>query len=184
MRADRTLRLVPAEIASRETGAAGAYEDLLDRHWAALVRYAAAIVRSGDAAQDIAQEAFVRLWASRAHAGSPQNAEREVAYLYRTVRNLSLNERRWRRVRALWLERQPADGAQAPAVEDEEAVDARVRRAVAELPRRRREVFELARYHDLTYQQIAVALGLSAQTVANHMSAALRDLRSALHDLL
>jgi RNA polymerase sigma-70 factor (ECF subfamily) len=83
----------------------------------------------------------------------------------------------------LWRATQSSD-AQTPAPDDEEETERRVREAVAGLPRRRREVFELARYHDLTHQQIALTLSMAPQTVANHMSAALRDLRIALADLL
>jgi RNA polymerase sigma-70 factor (ECF subfamily) len=52
--------------------------------------------------------------------------------------------------------------------------------AVSRLPERRREVFRLAREEGLSYQEIADILGLSTQTVANHMSLALADLRTAL----
>jgi RNA polymerase sigma-70 factor (ECF subfamily) len=52
--------------------------------------------------------------------------------------------------------------------------------AVTRLPERRREVFRLVREEGLSYQEIAEIMGLSTQTVANHMSLAMADLRAAL----
>jgi RNA polymerase sigma-70 factor (ECF subfamily) len=56
--------------------------------------------------------------------------------------------------------------------------------AVARLPERRREVFRLAREEGLSYQEIADILHLSLQTVANHTSLAMADLRTALRPYL
>jgi DNA-directed RNA polymerase specialized sigma24 family protein len=53
-------------------------------------------------------------------------------------------------------------------------------RAVALLPERRREVYLLVRHHGLSHQEVAQALDLSSQTVANHMRLALIDLRRSL----
>jgi len=55
-----------------------------------------------------------------------------------------------------------------------------VRSALADLPPRRREVFSLARFHGLSYAEIAETLDVSPQTVANQMSAALSTLRKQL----
>jgi RNA polymerase sigma-70 factor (ECF subfamily) len=180
MRHARALRLIASSTTPPHAGAGDDYERLLQAYWGPLVRYARGIIGSTDSAEDVVQEAFVRLW-QRREALEP---ERLTAFLYRTVRNLSFNERRWSRVRDLWRAGQPGDEVYEPLPDDEEATEQRVREAVAMLPRRRREVFELARYHDLSYQQIAFTLSLAPQTVANHMSAALRDLRHALADLI
>ena len=56
--------------------------------------------------------------------------------------------------------------------------------AVGTLPPRRREVFLLARFGGLAYQEIADTMETSPQTVANQMSLALTDLRTLLSDVL
>lgn len=61
-------------------------------------------------------------------------------------------------------------------LEEKEAAAA-IEAAVSSLSPRRREVFELVRLHRLSYQQVAETLPISAQTVANHMNAALSKLR-------
>ena len=52
------------------------------------------------------------------------------------------------------------------------------------MPRRRREVFRLARERGFSYSEIAEITQLSRQTVANHMSLALSDLRVVLRPFL
>jgi RNA polymerase sigma factor (sigma-70 family) len=52
--------------------------------------------------------------------------------------------------------------------------------AVDSLPLRRRQVFTLVRHYGLSYRETAAVLDLSPQTVANHLSLALADLRESL----
>jgi RNA polymerase sigma-70 factor (ECF subfamily) len=166
-------------VAQQLTSVTDDYERLLTAYWGPLVRYARGIIGSTDGAEDVVQEAFVGLWQRR----EPLAPDRIAPFLYRAVRNRALNDRRWNRVRHLWRAAQAGERCAPPPCE-EEVTEQRVRDAVAMMPRRRREVFELARYHDLTHKQIALALSMAPQTVANHMSAALRDLRVSLADLL
>jgi RNA polymerase sigma-70 factor (ECF subfamily) len=63
-------------------------------------------------------------------------------------------------------------------VEDE--MQAAVRQAVAALPDRCREVFELSRVHGLKYTEIAETLEISVKTVEAQMGKALRILREVL----
>ncbi|MBI4540565.1 MAG: RNA polymerase sigma-70 factor [Gemmatimonadetes bacterium] len=166
-------------------GDSSALDELLALYWGRLVAYAQTLVVSEDAAEDIAQEAFMRLWERRSE-WNPGSEPRPL--LYRIVRNLALNELRWRNLRARWVERlaakaRPQGPSPVLAAEGEE-LRAAVARAVESLPPRRREVFVLARFHNLSYQGIAEVLGISAQTVANQMSAALSDLRGSLASFL
>ena len=162
-------------------GDTGALRRLLDDAWAPLVRYLASLSDSPDAAQDAAQEAFVRLWERRERwrGGSAR------AVLFRIGRNVALDQARRAEVRH---RKPPVDPmARRPATPDDELRAARTRgrvsEALAALPPRRREVFELVRFDGLAYREVADVLGLSPQTVANQMSLALRDLRTLLADL-
>ena len=179
IRSTSRLRLEPP-IAQETASATDDYDRLLRKYWGPLVRYAGGIIGTTDGAEDVVQDAFVAWW-ERGEALAP---DRIAPFLYRAVRNRALNERRWHRVRRLWRDAQSTTEPSAPPPCEEEATEQRVREAVQGMPRRRREVFELARYHDLTHRQIAEALSMAPQTVANHMSAALSDLRVSLADLL
>jgi RNA polymerase sigma-70 factor, ECF subfamily len=162
-----------------------ALDELLRGYWQALVLYAGHLSEGElDAAEDLVQEAFMRLWERRS---SWRPGSDPAAVLYTIVRNLALNERRTRRTRALILRRVTLPPA-APPTPGEELENGELARAIREaieaLPTRRREVFLLARFHGLSYAQIAETMAVSPQTVANHMSAALAALRARLGPLL
>jgi RNA polymerase sigma-70 factor, ECF subfamily len=164
-----------------QAGDHGALDEALEKYWEPLVRYAYGSLGNRDGAEDSAQEAFVRLWQHRAE-WCAQGSLR--GYLYRILRNYLHNERRAMRVRARWRDRALRRERRGPLtpiefVERSELSDA-VGAALSALPPRRREIFSLSRVHGLSYQEIAETLGISPQTVANQMSAALSTLREQL----
>jgi RNA polymerase sigma-70 factor (ECF subfamily) len=55
-----------------------------------------------------------------------------------------------------------------------------IREAIDELPEQCRNIFQLSRYQELTYQEIATVLNLSVKTVENQMGKALKLLRNKL----
>src|SRR6266566_2020689 len=63
-------------------------ESLFAAHESALLAYAQSLVKQNETAQDIVQEAFMRLHADFDNVRQPQ------AWLYRTVHNLALNHLR------------------------------------------------------------------------------------------
>lgn len=163
-------------------GDPSALDQLLEQYWTPLVAYAARLLYSRDAAEDVVQETVLRVWRGRTQ-WTP--TERLESFLYRITRNLALNERRRSRVRERYRERalrDPGCGVATP-VETTERTEIReaIARALEMLPPRRREVFILARYHGHTYREIADIMEISPQTVANQMTAALEELRHHLH---
>lgn len=167
-------------LARLQSGDEGAFDTVFRTWYPVLVRVAAAMLRDGDAAEEVAQDVMHELW-RRAHVLDAGMSLR--AYLLRAVRNRALNHARHLRVRrdtrgdveALYNEPVASD---APVVAGE--LSEAVQRAVAELPPRCREVFELSRVDGLTYDEIAEALGISTKTVEAQMGKALRVLRARL----
>lgn len=165
-------------------GDASALDELLADHWTDLVAYATRILDSPDAAEDVAQETFIRVWERRQRI-HPTGSLRP--FLYRIARNLALNRSRRLRIRAEWRSnRTPVyPSATGPAqIAEHNELKRAADRAIDALPERRREVFVLARYHDLSYREIAHVMKISPQTVANQMSAALAELREALEPFI
>jgi len=169
------------QVERLRAGDRDAFEVVFRAYYARLADYANGLVRSRDVAEDVVQEVFVALWTQRERLTSPDNL---VGYLYRSVRNRSLNQIRHRRMVADWQTRQAAEEPKAAAPADREAENAEivaaVRQAVSTLSPRCREVFELSRDRGLTYPEIAETLGISIKTVETLMGRALKGVRERL----
>jgi RNA polymerase sigma-70 factor, ECF subfamily len=163
-----------------------ALQVLMNRYWKKLWAYSSEIVSDSDEAEDVVLETFVKIWYRRIH-WAPSGPV--AAYLYRITRNVALNTLRSRKARVRLCRKaseavlDTSGSAGVDALFDEEAMRVRVKAAIELLPMRRREVFILSRFHELTHREIGEALGISLQTVANQMSRALSDLREALRDV-
>lgn len=178
---------VPAPAEERELvrrlrdGDGSALKRLLRLYWEGIVRYTLHIIENRDQAEDIAQEAFIRLWI---HRNRWRRSDTLRPILYRIARNLALNEVRRRGAFRRWVRRSrpsPVDPSPGPLQDALSAeLDAVVRRAVDSLPERRREIFILVRFHHMSHRDAGEVLGISTQTVANQMSLALTDLHHAL----
>ncbi len=174
---DRLDRL----MAAVKGGSSRALGRLMNLCWDDLVRYAARQLGDVELARDLVQEAFIQVW-ERRRGWRPRGSAR--AYMYRIVRHQVIDEKRKQGVRRRWAERQQQLDAPRPATPAEE-FDAKVladafETAVASLPDRRREVFELVFQRGLSHAEAAAVLDISVQTVANQMSAALRSVRQAI----
>jgi RNA polymerase sigma-70 factor (ECF subfamily) len=174
-----TVDQVDFELLPRiRNGDEAALATLLERYWKPVVRYVAGFLGGADAAEDAAQEAFVRLW-ERRETLKPSGSVRGL--LFRMARNAALDEGRRRGAR----ERADAYAPEVPISTPADALENTelggiIAAAVDALPEQRRDVFVLVRHHGLSYKEASQVLDLAPQTVANHLCMALADLRTAL----
>jgi RNA polymerase sigma-70 factor, ECF subfamily len=172
-----------ALLARVRAGDEPAFEQLFRRYAESLYDCAYGYVESRDAAQEIVQQLFATLWERRQQWDVPGTV---VTYLFRAVRNASLNALRDRRRNLAFRARlsSAALDAPPPAGVDQEVEAAElaiaVARVVSRLPERCREVFRLNRYHQLSYAEVAQVMNVSVKTVEIHMARALRELRTRL----
>jgi len=120
------------------------------------------------AAQDVTQEVFVRVF--RAAPSFRQDA-RLSTWLYRIVANACLDELRRRRRLLLFGDLPPTLHPVVSAAEPADP-DAEVTRAVSRLSPRLRMAVLLRYFDDLSYHEIAHALGVTPGTVASRLSRA------------
>ena len=173
----------PTPAAWHDGDADGAVEQLYAAHWRSLVRLGFLLLRDLGTAEEVTQDAFVavhRKW------GSLRDPDRALAYLRRAVVNGSRSRLRHLKVVRAHTERQPpavttrgADEALLEASRREAVLD-----ALAQLPRRQREVLSLRYYADLSEAQIAETLGISRGAVKSHASRGAAALRHLLADHL
>lgn len=133
-----------------------------------------------DDALDVVQTTYLKVLDGRARFAGRSSFR---TWLYAVVRQTALDQRRRRRTRAAlirrWLERPAA--SEPPAGGDR--VAERVRRALAGLPRRQREVAELVFYQDLTLEEAAAVMAVSIGSARTHYDRAKRSLARALAEL-
>lgn len=163
-------------------GERDALGELLRRYWPKLVAYATLVLGAEDDAEDVVQDTFCSIWQHRERWISSSSV---ASYLYQITRNKSYNRLR-KSATEHRLRSKIASITSTQAVEQshDASLYRTVAMAVAELAPRRREVFILARVHGLTYREIAATMQISVQTVANQMTAALDQLRTAVHSKL
>ena len=176
--------LSPHLLARIRQGDREAFEKFFWGWYPRLANYAVRILQNRDAAEDAVQDGLIALWERREKL--PEGSAL-VGYLFRSVRNRSLNQLRQRRTHGRWLAALDPEPTLEPEVEtgiEDQDLDQAYRAALAEVSPRGREVFLLSRDHGLSYPQIAETLGISVKTVETLMGRVLRSLRSRLIPLL
>jgi RNA polymerase sigma-70 factor (ECF subfamily) len=165
--------------------------ELATRHHRAIVSFIAGIVSDGEQAEDLAQEAFVRVY-RHAREWRP-GAAKFTTWLFTIARNLALNEIRDRKKRpALALDasddgsgerasaRIAAAGETPAELASRRDISDVVRAAVATLPEPFRVVLVLCDLEQLTYEECAAALDIPIGTVRSRLSRARGQLSERL----
>ena len=161
-----------------------AFERAFKEHFKALHAYAFTIIRDEENAEEIVQNVFFKLWEKKEQMEGITSLK---AYLYKATYNDSLNFLKHNKVRAAY-----ETYAKATNSDRNDAVDtlstkelqAKIDKALNELPEQCRTIFQMSRFEELKYREIADQLGLSVKTVENQMGKALKVLREKLADCL
>lgn len=165
-------------VAAAAKGDAGAFEKLVREHQKNVYSLAYKLTGSAEDAQDASQDAFLRAYQN---LGSFRGDSRVSVWLYRLTYNASMDI--IKRSRRGTLVPMPTDeeGAEldvpdtAPQPDEElerrEELEA-VREAIGELDPEKREILIMREYRDMSYSDIASALGLEEGTVKSRLSRA------------
>ena len=170
-------------LARSARGDRRAFDELVTRYGPMALRVAARMAPDRQSAEDIAQEAMVRIW-RRAEEFDGRRA-RFTTWLYRIVVNLCIDLRRKPRPVALPEDFDPVDPS-AGAAEDMEADERRAAlvRAIDELPSGQRAALTLVYDEGLSGAEAAQVLGVSTKAVERLLARArarLRELLTAGH---
>jgi RNA polymerase sigma-70 factor (ECF subfamily) len=159
------------------------FEKLFRNHHKALHNLAFNLVRDSDAAKDIVQEVFAKLWQNRKRL---EFGEQIRHYLFKATSHTALNYLRTSRKFI------PAENEHflhllaSPGLDDMQyqELELRVRAAIDKLPPKCKLIYLLSRQEGLKYQEIADTLDISVKTVENQMGIALEKLRDDLRTYL
>jgi len=150
--------------------------ELFSAEESGLLRFAYGFVARREVAEELVQEAFMRLHQHWAEVENPR------AWLFRSVRNLALNHiRDHSRERALPENSEIDSGAAVPAemLGRMEAIGM-MRLLLAEMPDEDRALLELKYHQDLKYNEISERTGLSVGNVGYKLHHLLKGMGDAL----
>jgi RNA polymerase sigma-70 factor, ECF subfamily len=171
-------------VAACLRGEAGAFDLVVERHQRTVYQLCYRFVTNHEDASDLTQDVFLRAYRGLRNFRGDSTLG---TWLYRIGVNVCLN-----RVGVKAPPTEPIDERQHVDTTAESAAEkllrgeraARVRAAIAQLPRKQRAAVILRMYHDMAHQEIAAALGSSVGAVKANVFHALQNLRKLLGDEL
>jgi RNA polymerase sigma-70 factor (ECF subfamily) len=162
-------------------GSEPAFRQLSRRCVPAAVRLAQRILANADDAEEVVQEAMLRVW-TNAPRWRPEALFR--TWLYRVVVNLCLNRKRRAPFASLEQAGDPADpGPDAAARMERAERDKAIADAIARLPERQRAAIVLTYHEGLSNADTAAVLGTSRSAVETLLVRAKQSLRRQLEPL-
>ena len=169
--------VAPAKAAPRDADLA--FEELYRSSRDDVYAYVAGMLRDRSAAEDVTAAAFERAYRKRNRFDARRGTHR--AWLFGIARNATLDELR-RRGRQARLATEPEDANLVTAVDVAEESDRRLelRRALATLPGRDRELIALKFFAGLSNAEIASALNCSESNAGTRLHRAVSKLREAM----
>lgn len=147
-----------------------AFRAVFDRLFPVAERVAFRITGDGGIAEDLAAEAFTRLYVRWPRFVDQAHVD---AWVMRVVTNLAIGVVRRGRPRGPMVER-------PPAAEDHVVLRLALAEGLARLPRRQRQVVVLRYLSDLSEADVAETLGISPGSVKTHLHRGLASMRSLL----
>lgn len=183
---DSDMQLIQA-LKKRELTA---YRQLFYDYHPRLILFANKFTNDMEAARDIVQDAFLSLWEKSAYLTIKTSPS---AYLFKIVRNQSLNYQRHLKVK------QSADEELAQSISAyehsvyvdindpfqslmETELESKIAHALNDLPEKCRSVFVMSRNEHLRNKEIADKMGISVKMVEKYITKAIRVLRVELTD--
>lgn len=159
------------------------FEKLFKELFKPLCAFALKYVPDLDDAKGIVHEVFVSVWEKFDSVQKNENINLK-SYLYTAVKNRCLNYLRDRKKLVSLEQASTHEGQQESTNLEAAELELKIENAIASLPEKCREVFELNRKEGLKYAQIAEQLGISLKTVEAQMSKALTVMREHLSEFL
>lgn len=157
-----------------------AFEKLFHQYYGHLCLFASRILQDDDAAEEIVQDFFVKLWEKRASVSVETSLR---SYLYKSIKNQCLNliqhnKIKYKHVQSILSEAKNDQTLQDNFTEIDLAKN--IKESIQSLPEKRQKIFRLSREEGLKYREIAEKLNVSVKTVEAQMGLAIKYLRDKL----
>lgn len=177
----------PEMLNSLKKGDRRAFETLVRLYYPRLMGYTCIMVDE-EAARDIVQEVFLYIWENRERLDFTSGLR---SYMFRMCHSRGVDFLRRRKMlmkgeaadillddELNWLKNNSGDIVNMLSAKN---LLEKVERLIEELPDRRREVFRLSFFHELSNSEISALLGMPRRTVESHLYLALKFLRGKVN---
>jgi RNA polymerase sigma-70 factor (ECF subfamily) len=159
------------------------FDELYRKYSKRLYKFSFSVLKSSEDAENIVQDVFMNLWINRDKIEKDSSVR---YYIFSIAYHSSVSIIRGKLRESKFLEQlnQIQDLLQPPADLQMEyrELDEKLNEIINSLPKRQKEVYLLHRKQGLKYAEIAAALNISVNTIENHMSGALKQIRKKLGD--
>ncbi|MBO9594119.1 MAG: RNA polymerase sigma-70 factor [Niabella sp.] len=167
------IQLLVEQIAVLDDGKA--FEKLFHVYYKRLLRFADAIVKDAQSAEEVVSDVFLNLWRNRSKLLEIENLN---SYLYVATKNLAIRSRTRLQHRTPLnieeIEIEPEHVTNPEEILLNNELVKRYEAAVSRLPARCQTIYRLARQDGLRYKEIAAILNVSVKTVDAQMAIALK----------
>jgi len=162
-----------------------ALEMLFRTYYTSLCRYAYTFLHDKDDAEEVVQQTFLGVWDKRQGITIQTSMK---SYLYTMVRNSCLNvikHERVKQVHEVYAKTQGEPVSSPPSdILMATELESKISESMKALPEQCRIVFQLSRFEQLSYAEIAEQLNISVKTVENQIGKALKIMRTQLKEYL
>jgi RNA polymerase sigma-70 factor (family 1) len=169
-------------LESMRKGNEKAFDQLFQKYYTGLLRYCSMLLPyPSDEAEEVILDVFANLWNQRK---TLQLHTSLASFLYKSVKNRVYDYYRKRNIAAtVSVEAAENEPEQAHLIPDHQLVFKELTKGIESLisllPQRTQLVFRMNRQEDLSYQEIATLLNISANSVKTHMYRALKFMKDA-----
>lgn len=157
-----------------------AFDTLYKLYSKKLYQFSYSILKSKEESENIVQEVFLKMWENRTNIEKDSSIK---SYLFSIAYHSTITVIRKKIRDNHFIEylKSSQEIFEEPEIEYEyKELTEKLHEIVSHLPKRQKEVYLLHREEGLAYKDIAVKLLISVNTIENHMSIALKHIRSKL----
>ncbi len=156
------------------------FSALFDKYYKRLFNYSFKVVKQKDIAEELVQEAFIKLWENIENINDD---ERSIeSYLIKILKNKIIDNHRKDQTKEKHINLYKLNTEFVTDIDNKWELQKEIDNTYASLQPKTAEIFKLSRDKGLTYQEIASLKKISIKTVESHISKALRAFRNKLQD--
>jgi len=159
-----------------------AFRGLFDKYRNDVYAFSKSMLKKTELAEEIVQETFLKIWLHREKLNADLSFK---SYLFTIARNLTYNM-----ISKATTQQKLKEAVFYSSIKEHNKTDHKIQeadyeiikqKAIAQLPPRRKKIFELSRDEGMSYEDISKELNISVSTVKGQMSKALETIRTFLN---